>query len=90
MHGFIELGATVLAFDGFGLDVLGAVRALLFNGACPGGVRIAEAGPDQQEEPAQHRPAEQDVEHKDKEKATVLPVARHNGGHKVERDRNDH
>ena len=43
----IKIRATVLALDGLGFDVLGAERALLFNGASPGRMRIAKAGPDQ-------------------------------------------
>ena len=44
----IKIRATVLALDCLGFDVLGAERALLFNRACPGRMRIAKAGPDQQ------------------------------------------
>lgn len=46
LRGFGQIRAAMPTLDGFSLDVLGAIGAFLFYGACPGRVLVAEASPD--------------------------------------------
>lgn len=77
-----EVCLAMFAARGFGVDGFGAMRAAArFLHGC-GDFNIRCARPDQRDNPAQHRPTQQDVKHANCQLAVVVTIDRYPAGMK--------